>query len=122
MARKVLLIEDEPNITEAMRFIFGRDGWLVSAEPDGAKAFSAISYHRPDLVILDVMLPGVSGFEVLNILRADPVFGQTPVIMLTAKGLERDRDASLRAGANLFIAKPFANADLLKAARDLVEK
>ena len=122
MTRKVLLIEDEPNITEAMRFIFGRDGWLVSAEPDGAKAFAAISYHRPDLVILDVMLPGVSGFEVLSILRADPVFGQTPVIMLTAKGLERDRDASLRAGANLFIAKPFANTDLLKAARDLVEK
>ena len=122
MTRKVLLIEDEPNITEAMRFIFGRDGWLVLAEPDGAKAFAAISHNRPDLVILDVMLPGVSGFEVLNILRADPVVGQTPVIMLTAKGLERDRDAALRAGANLFMAKPFANADLLKAARDLVEK
>ncbi|MGB8813507.1 MAG: response regulator, partial [Paracoccaceae bacterium] len=75
---------------------------------------------QPDLVILDLMLPGRSGLEVLAALRADPVTVALPVMMLTAKGQGRDREAAERAGANMFMAKPFSNAEFVAAARSLV--
>ena len=115
-----MLIEDEPNITEAIRFLLVRDGWQVTALPDGLTAEAALRDRRPDLLILDLMLPGRSGLEVLMALRADPGLSDLPVMMLTAKGQGRDRKAAERAGANLFMAKPFANADFVAAARSLV--
>ncbi|WP_339107641.1 response regulator [Thioclava sp. GXIMD4216] len=111
----VLLIEDEPNIVEALRFILSRRGFVVSSESDGAKALGAIETTRPDAVILDMMLPGLSGLEILTQMRAHPALRAIPVLMLTARGQARDRAAADQAGATAFLAKPFANADLVAA-------
>lgn len=113
--RQVLLVEDEPNIAEAIRFILSRAGWQVEIEANGAAAFARIASLRPAAVILDMMLPGRSGLEVLADLRADPGLSATPVLMLTARGQGRDREAAERSGASAFLAKPFANADVLAA-------
>lgn len=122
MASHVLLIEDEPHIAEAIRFILSRDGWQVSTLSDGAGAVAAVQARRPDLVILDLMLPGCSGLEILTALRADPATADLPVMMLTAKGQGRDREAAERAGVSRFMTKPFANADMLASVRALIEK
>ncbi|MFD2173662.1 response regulator transcription factor [Rhodobacter lacus] len=113
--RQVLLVEDEPNIAEAIRFILTRAGWTVAVEPSGHRAMARISEDRPNAVILDLMLPGRSGLEILAELRADAGLAATPVLMLTARGQGRDREAATAAGATAFLAKPFANADLLAA-------
>lgn len=120
LARHAMLIEDEPNIAEAIRFLLGRDGWQVTTLPDGVQAETAVRSARPDLLILDLMLPGRSGLEVLEALRADPETAALPVLMLTAKGQGRDRLAAQEAGADLFMAKPFSNAEFVAAARALV--
>ena len=117
--RHVLLIEDEPNIAEAIRFILMRDGWRVSLQDHGTGAVALVRALVPDLVILDLMLPGRSGLEILADLRADPATALLPVLMLSAKGLARDREAAERAGANLFMTKPFSNADMLAQVRAL---
>ncbi len=118
--RHVLLIEDEPNIAEAIRFILTRDGWRVSLHDDGNGAVARVRDARPDLVILDLMLPGVSGLDILCALRADPATAGLPVLMLSAKGLARDREAAERAGADVFMSKPFSNAEMLAQVRALV--
>ena len=83
MPGRVLLIEDEPNIIEAVRFILSRDGWRVDTHSDGETALEAVRHRRPDLIILDVMLPNRSGYDVLNDLRADEEHAEIPVLMLT---------------------------------------
>jgi DNA-binding response OmpR family regulator len=120
MGKHVLLIEDEPNITEAIRFILVRDGWSVSTHQDGADAMAVIARLAPDVVILDLMLPGRSGFDILQDLRADPVTRDLPVMMLTAKGQTRDREMAERYGASRFMSKPFGNAEFLASVRDMV--
>lgn len=120
MGQHVLLIEDEPNIAEAIRFVLQRDGWRVSVLTHGTHALSEVDRLLPDLVILDLMLPGLSGLEVVTMLRANPETRQLPVMMLTAKGLARDREAALQAGVSLFMTKPFANAEIVAQARALV--
>lgn len=119
MGNHVLVIEDEPNIAEAIRFILMRDGWDVSTLADGGLAEDSIRSRRPDVVILDVMLPGRSGFDILAALRADAETRTLPVLMLTAKGQVRDRAEAERMGASQFMAKPFSNAEILASVRAL---
>lgn len=119
-ARHVLLIEDEANIAEAIRFVLMRDGWRVTTHGDGHDALARVRAARPDLVILDVMLPGQSGLDILAALRADPATADLPVLMLTAKGQARDREAAARAGVSRFMTKPFSNAEMLAEVRALV--
>ncbi len=121
MAKRVLLIEDEPNIIEAVSFILSRDGWTVHTHSDGATAVEKVRAHPPNLVILDAMLPGRSGFDVLRELRGDPVTKSIPVMMLTARGQARDRDLALSLGATFFMTKPFSNAEVLERVRALVD-
>ncbi len=121
MAKRVLLIEDEPNIIEAVSFILSRDGWTVHTHSDGATAVERVRAHPPNLVILDAMLPGRSGFDVLRELRGDPVIKSIPVMMLTARGQARDRDLALSLGATFFMTKPFSNAEVLERVRALVD-
>lgn len=119
-ARHVLLIEDEANIAEAIRFVLVRDGWRVTTHRDGHDALERVRQAGPDLVILDVMLPGQSGFDILAALRSDPATAALPVLVLTAKGQARDREAAARAGASGFMTKPFSNAEMLAEVRALV--
>lgn len=121
MVGRVLLVEDEPNIAEAIRFILTREGWEVAVESDGAAALGRVAELKPDLVILDLMLPGMSGLEILTALRANPLISHVKVMMLTAKGQGRDRDAAERAGVSAFMAKPFSNAEMRSQVRTLME-
>jgi DNA-binding response OmpR family regulator len=116
---RVLLIEDEPNISEAIRFILSRDGCEVTVLADGQGAVARACDDPPDLVILDLMLPGMSGLEILAALRAQPATAQVPVMMLTAKGQGRDREAAERAGVSHFMTKPFSNDEIRAAVRRL---
>ncbi len=119
MSRKVLLIEDEPNITEAISFLLTREGWQVETHAEGSDAIDVISLAQPDLVILDVMLPGKSGMDILRELRERREFQTLPVLMLTARGQSRDREMAEQAGVSRFMTKPFSNVEVLTAVRDL---
>ncbi len=119
MGGRVLLIEDEPNIIEAIRFILSRDGWAVDVHSDGATALEAVARRNPDLIILDVMLPNKSGYDILADLRAAPETKTLPVLMLTARGQSKDREMAERYGASRFMTKPFSNAEMLSSVREL---
>lgn len=119
MPGRVLLIEDEPNIIEAIRFILSRDGWRVDTHSDGQTAMAAIRLRQPDLVILDVMLPNRSGYDILHDLRADPEIGEVPVLMLTARGQKKDRELAEKLGVSRFMTKPFSNGEMLSIVREL---
>lgn len=119
MGKRVLLIEDEPNIIQAIGFILSRDGWTVNTHADGATAVAEVQRRAPDVVILDVMLPNKSGFDVLQDLRAAPETQSLPVLMLTARSQKRDRALAERYGASRFMTKPFSNAEVLETVRAL---
>lgn len=121
MAKRVLLIEDEPNIIEAISFILSRDGWTVHTHEDGETAMAKVMALPPDLIILDVMLPGRSGFDILRDLREQAVTAKTPVMMLTARGQAKDREMAQRLGANHFMTKPFSNAEVRDQVRAMME-
>ena len=120
---RVLLIEDEPNIATAIAFILRRDGWQVATHSDGVTALDAVARHAPDVAVLDVMLPGRSGFDVLAGLRAGDggARADLPVLMLTAKGQARDRERAEALGVDRFMTKPFSNQELVAAIRALAE-
>lgn len=120
MGKQVLLIEDEPNIIEAISFILSRDGWKVQTHSNGQTAIEAVRETGPDLVILDVMLPGMSGYDILRELRGDTEMAGLPVLMLTARGQTKDRELAEKFGASRFMTKPFSNAEVLEAVRALV--
>lgn len=119
MARHVLLVEDEMNIVEAIRFLLTRKGWHVEAHADGTTAVQRIRDRMPDVLILDLMLPGRSGLEILRELRSEAQFADLPVLMLTARGQEQDRDLACQAGVNRFMTKPFSNDEIVAAVQDL---
>ncbi len=119
MGKHVVLVEDEQNIAEAIRFLLSNEGWRVEMLANGTTAVEVIRRAAPDLVMLDVMLPGRTGFEILHELRADPAFADLPILMLTARGQTRDRDMAEKAGVSRFMTKPFSNTEMLDAVRDL---
>lgn len=120
MSKHVLLIEDEPNISEAIRFILGRDGIRVSCHDQGHDAVDLVCALRPDALVLDAMLPGRNGYDILRDLRQRPETAGLPVLMLTARGQGRDRELAEAAGASGFMAKPFSNAEVLARVRELI--
>ena len=119
MGGHVLLIEDEPNIIEAIRFILSRDGWTVNIHSDGSTAVEEVNRRSPDLVILDVMLPNRSGFDILSDLRSAPDTKNLPVLMLTARGQKKDQEMAERIGASRYMTKPFSNSEVLDSVREL---
>lgn len=119
MTKRILLVEDEANILEAISFILSRDGWDVRGHGKGETAVAEVARVTPDLLVLDVMLPGRSGFDILEELRAAPETCRLPVLMLTAKGQARDRDQAMALGADAFLTKPFSNDELLATVRGL---
>lgn len=114
MTGRVLLVEDEPHIVEALSFLLEREGWEVTSIDDGAQALAQAARLEPDVIILDFMLPGRSGIEVLRDLRAQAGTIHTPVLMLTAKGQAKDRAAAEEAGVSLFMTKPFSNQEIIE--------
>lgn len=117
--KRVLVIEDEPNISTALSFILSRNGWQVDVSADGQSAIGTMRDDPPDLLILDLMLPGISGFDVLRSVREAEGTRDLPVLMLTAKGQIADRAEAERLGVNRFMTKPFSNADVIAAVQEL---
>jgi len=120
LAVDVLIAEDEPSILESLDFILRRAGWSIQSVTDGEAALSAVRRLQPRIVVLDVMLPKRSGFEVLKQIRSDSVTRELPVLVLTAKGQAQDRRTAEELGADSFITKPYANVDVVNEVRRLL--
>jgi DNA-binding response OmpR family regulator len=120
LAVDILIAEDEPSILESLDFILRRAGWTISAVTDGEAALEGVRRLRPRVLVLDVMLPKRSGFEVLKQIRADAEIRTLPVLILTAKGQQQDRRIAEEFGADVFITKPYANAEVVDAVRQLL--
>jgi DNA-binding response OmpR family regulator len=120
VAIDVLIAEDEPSILESLDFILTRAGFSISAVTDGEAALAAVKRLRPKLLVLDVMLPRRSGFDVLKDIRADAATAGLPVLVLTAKGQQQDRRIATELGADAFITKPYANAEVVDEVRRLL--
>jgi len=121
LALDILIAEDEPSILESLDFILKRAGWSVESVTDGDAALVALRRGRPRMVVLDVMLPKRSGFEVLKHIRADAAMRDLPVLILTAKGQAQDRRVAEELGADAFVTKPYANADVVDEVRRLMD-
>ncbi|MDB4116923.1 response regulator [Amylibacter sp.] len=121
MKKTITIIEDEPFIIEALSFILEKEGFMVKSISDGAKAIEFVKHTNPDLVILDIMLPNVSGMKILEDIRSTKLIAELPVLMLTAKGQKKDRRAAEDAGVNEFMTKPFDNAELIQQIKHMLK-
>ena len=122
MSIDILVVEDEPSILDSLNFILNRAGWDIRAVTDGEAAVGAVLEFDPKVVVLDVMLPKKSGFEVLKYLRSQPQTKNLPILILTAKGQQQDRKIAEELGASGFVTKPYANSDVVDAVRQLIEQ
>lgn len=113
MTGHVLVVDDEPNIVLSLEFLLGQAGLSVATAGDGEAALEAARAKHPDVVLLDIMLPGMDGYEVCQALREEPGLEDVPVIMLTARGRDVDREKGLSLGATEYIVKPFSTAEVV---------
>lgn len=113
MAASILIVDDEPNIVLSLEFVLQEEGYDVRVARDGVEALEAIAEQVPDLVLLDVMLPGMNGFEVCQRIRSRAEWRALRVVMLSAKGREVEVQKGLALGADSYVTKPFAIKDLL---------
>ena len=121
MAKKVLVADDEPNIVTALEFLLQRNGHEVYIARDGDVALRLVDEHRPDLVLLDVMMPLKSGYEVCQRIRERPDWRHIKIVMLTAKGRDVEVTGALSIGADLHITKPFSTQELIARINGLLE-
>ncbi|MBK1718348.1 response regulator transcription factor [Thiocystis violacea] len=120
MSKRVLIVDDEPNILIAVEFLMRREGHEVISARDGEAGLVAARIDRPDLIVLDVMMPKLDGYAVLRAVRADPDIAATRILMLTAKNREIARNKGLTLGADAYMPKPFATNDLVDTVRGLL--
>lgn len=120
MAYKILIAEDEPNIVISLEFLLKEAGYEVAIARDGAEAIRMAGAFRPDLVVLDLMLPSVNGFEVCRWIRSNPETRDAKVLMLTARGRESEMEKGLASGANAYLTKPFATRELMDKVLELL--
>jgi len=119
---KILVVDDEPEAVELVEFNLKQSGFSVTTAGDGAEALNKARAARPDLIVLDLMLPEISGLEVCKMLRRDPVTSTLPIIMLTAKAAEIDRVLGLELGADDYITKPFSPRELVLRIQKLLQR
>lgn len=117
----ILVAEDEPGILESLDFILRRAGWSISTVTDGEAALEAVRRLHPRVIVLDLMLPKRTGFEVLKQMKTDKATRDVPILILTAKGQQRDRKTAEELGADRFVTKPYANEDVIGAVRELLD-
>jgi len=120
MAKKILIVDDEPNIVAALEYLLQRSGYEIRAAANGEEALEQVQAFIPDLVLLDVMMPRRSGFDVCQRIRERPEWGGIKILMLSAKGREADVSKGVSLGADAYITKPFANAELVDRIRQLL--
>ncbi len=122
MSKKVLIVDDEPNIVLSVEFLMRREGHEVVTASDGQEAIDLLAGTRPDLMILDVMMPRKNGFEVCAEVRAAPALSRMPILMLTAKGREAEMKKGISLGADAYITKPFSTHDLVAKVHELLHR
>ena len=120
MSKHVLIADDEPNIVISLEFLMKREGYRVLVARDGNEALETARREKPDLVLLDVMMPGKTGFEVCQAVRADEALAGVKILMLTAKGRDTDVAQGLGLGADAYMTKPFATKELAERVRQLL--
>ena len=122
MTRNVLIVDDEPNIVLSLKFLIAQQGYEVRTAGSGEEALKALSEQVPDLILLDIMMPRPDGYEVCQKIRATPEWKDIPVIMLTAKGRDVERQKGFAMGADDYITKPFATSELVSKVRAMLEE
>ncbi|MEW8027616.1 MAG: response regulator [Candidatus Thiodiazotropha sp.] len=121
MTKTILIVDDEPNIVLSVEYLMKREGYQVMTASDGQVAMEVIADTRPDLLILDVMMPRKNGFEVCREIRADPALSGLPILMLSAKGREAEIKKGISLGADAYITKPFSTHDLVDKVNQLLQ-
>ncbi|MFN4064090.1 response regulator [Azoarcus communis] len=121
MTRKILIVDDEPNIVISLEFLMKREGFDVQVANDGEEGVHKVRAFRPDLVLLDVMMPKKNGFEVCQELKSDPDLQSIKVLMLTAKGRDTEVSKGLALGADAYMTKPFSTKELVERVRVMLE-
>ncbi|GAA0873398.1 hypothetical protein GCM10009117_25450 [Gangjinia marincola] len=119
--KKLLIVDDEPNIVMSLEYAFKKQGYLVFIARDGSEAIKIIDDELPDLVVLDIMMPKVDGYETITTLKKNPKFNDIKVIFLSAKSKTKNIEKGLRLGADLYFTKPFSVKKLIIAVNDLLK-
>ena len=122
ISKKILIVEDDPSFSRAINHIVEKEGYDVVTATNGMTGLRMAKEEKPDLLILDVMLPGLDGFEICSRLRNDPETDKLPIIMLSAKGQEADKNTGLKVGANEYLTKPVDRELLLKTMTSLLDR
>ena len=120
--KRILIIEDDPDIVELVRYNLSKEGYQVAAVGDGVAGLEKVRKSQPDLLVLDLMLPKLSGMEVCKEIRRDQALKQLPILMLTARGEEMDRVIGLEVGADDYVTKPFSPRELVARIRALLRR
>jgi DNA-binding response OmpR family regulator len=120
MSKKVLIVDDEPSIIVALQFLMEQNGYETLVAFSGEEAMETIARQHPDLILLDIMLPVVDGFEVCQRVRENPEWRDIRIVLVTALGSEANAAKGLALGADAYITKPFANADLIAKVKELL--
>src|SRR5512141_1710532 len=121
-SRKILIVEDEPEIRDLLAHYLRKEGFYPVLAPDGETAILKARKEKPDLVLLDILLPKADGLDVLRTIRSDDTIGRTPVVMLTAKGDETDRVVGLELGADDYIPKPFSPREVVARIKAILRR
>jgi DNA-binding response OmpR family regulator len=121
MSKKVLIVDDEPGIIVALQFLMEQSGYATMVAFSGEEAMEAVTRHHPDLILLDIMLPVVDGFEVCQRVRENPDWNDIRIVLVTALGSEANVTKGLDLGADAYVTKPFSNADLVAKVKELLE-
>ncbi len=120
MSRRILIVDDEPNIVTSLEFLMRESSYEVRVARDGDEALRRAESFRPDLILLDVMMPQRSGFEVCQKIRENPALRDVKIVMLTAKGRDVEKNRGLNLGANAYVTKPFSTKELMNTVRCLL--
>ncbi|MBL8428392.1 MAG: response regulator [Dechloromonas sp.] len=120
MSKKILIVDDEPNIVISLEFLMKKEGFAVAVACDGEEALAKVASFAPDLILLDVMMPKKSGFEVCETLRSDPANAGMLIVMLTAKGRDTEVAKGLALGADAYVTKPFSTKDLVARVKTML--
>ena len=121
MPKEILIVDDEPSVVVPIQFLMEQQGYRVMSAERGEDALDLIYRYKPDLVLLDIMLPGIDGYEVCEILRLNPKYRDIKIIFLTAKGREVEIAKGLALGADAYITKPYSNAEIVARVEDILE-
>jgi two-component system alkaline phosphatase synthesis response regulator PhoP len=120
MGKKVLIVDDEPNIVVSLEFLMKQKGYTVKAVDNGRDALDALGAFSPDLVLLDVMMPLLSGYELAQKVRENPAWSHVKIVMLSAKGRDVEVNKGMAMGADAYVTKPFSTRDLVAKVQELL--